>query len=319
MVTQLKTIKRNIIPALLLAAGMIFWSSCSTGIESTKKIKMTKEDVKLMAKTPEQIFAESLRGEPLSLWEKGREFMGMSDRTLYVFEPTGLTSELTDQSLNGKTLKYTGIDSYQTPDLKEECVILFSDGIHTYRYKTSESTTEAMKQIDSNKLHLLSDIRLINLWKEKISGMTLWTKSNLWYDASGDRIPGYKFTKVRVDDVEPTSGDFPMRVKITGPNGIEGYLQMNYTSDVHDSRNFSALFFLSDPKEKYPQIREENWELIQKGKVGLGMTKEECKLAIGNPDELRSGHNRDQTMDIWQYSDGTYLFFTDGLLNEFRQ
>ena len=94
---------------------------------------------------------------------------------------------------------------------------------------------------------------------------------------------------------------------------------MNYTSDLHDSRSFSALFYLSDPKRRYPQITQENWALIQEGKVGLGMTKEECKLAIGNPDEVRSGHNRAQIMDIWQYSNGTYLFFADGLLNEYRQ
>ncbi|MDE7419018.1 MAG: hypothetical protein K2N35_02285, partial [Muribaculaceae bacterium] len=307
---------RKIIAIGILGAAL---ASCSTGIESTKPIKMNKEDVKLMAKSEEQKLAESLQGLPLSAWEKGKRFLAMSDRTFYIFEPTGSISDPDKESLSGKILTYEGLDTHVNPDLKDECVIIFSDGSNIFRYRTKKSTAEAMSEIDSSKLPLLSDLDLVESWKEKLKGSALWTKSNLWYDKSGNRQNGLKFAKVTVSDVLPTTGDFPMQVMITGPGGEEAFLQMNYTSDQHDSRNFAAIFSLSDPKRRYPQISEENWALIQKGKVGLGMTKEECKLAIGNPDELRTGHNRVQTMDIWQYSDGTYLFFTDGLLNEFRQ
>ncbi|MDE7096016.1 MAG: hypothetical protein K2O47_00810, partial [Muribaculaceae bacterium] len=169
------------------------------------------------------------------------------------------------------------------------------------------------------RLPLLADLELIEKWKEKINGKTLWTKSNLWYDRHGERCPGQKFAKVKVTDVLPTTGDFPMKVRICRRQGEEAYLQMNYTSDMFDSRNFASVFFLTDPKNNYPQISEENWDLIKDGKVGSGMTKDECKLALGNPDEVNSGHNHSQTMDIWQYANGTYLIFTDGLLTRFRQ
>lgn len=280
---------------------------------------MNKEDMRLMAKSAEQELAESLQGTSLSSWTKGKKFMAMSDRTVYIFEPSGLMTDQYTQPLTGKILTYEGLDSYINPDLKDECIILFSDGSNILRYRTKKPTEEALKEIDSSKLPLLSDLDLIASWKEKINGSIFWTKSNLWDDLSGNRKKGLKFAKVTVTDVIPTTGDFPMRVKISAPNGEEAYMQMNYTSDLHDSRNFAALFYLSDPKSKYPQITKEKWTLIQEGKVGLGMTKDECKLAIGNPDEVRSGHNRDQIMDIWQYSNGTYLFFSDGLLNEFRQ
>lgn len=280
---------------------------------------MTKDDVKHMAKSAEQKFAESIKKRELSEWEKGRRFIAMSDRTLYIFEPTGLDNDLSEQSFKGKQLVYQGIESSQTPDLKEECVIVFTDGSTTYRYKTGKSTSTAMKEIDSSKLPLISDIEFTAQWKEKIEGKTLWTKSNLWYDANGDRMQGLKFAKVTVDDVEAYAGDFPMRVKIKGPDGTTAWIYMNYTSDPHDTRDFASTFFLTDPKGKYPQISEANWSLIQQGRLAEGMTKEECKLSIGNPDEVRSGHDRSQTIDIWQYSDGTYMFFTDGLLTEFRQ
>ena len=280
---------------------------------------MTKEDVKMMEKSPEQKFAESIQGIPLSEWNKGKQFLAMSDRTLYIFEPTGADADTPGLSLKGCVLTYTGLDSMLTPDLREECVVLFSDGDQTFRYRTGKDTSTALKDIDSGKLPLLADLALIHQWKEKLMGSTLWTRSNLWYDESGDRIPGLKFAKVIAKDVEPTSGDFPIRIRISSPDGKEGYLHMNYTSDTHDSRNFAAIFFLTDPKTKYPHIPDEHWLLIQHGRVGEGMTKEECKLSIGNPDEVNSGHNRSQTMDIWQYSDGTYLMFTDGLLTNFRQ
>ncbi|MDE5870676.1 MAG: hypothetical protein K2H22_01855, partial [Muribaculaceae bacterium] len=116
---------------------------------------MTKEDIRLMVKSPEQTFSESVQGTPLSSWEKGKEFLGMSDRTLYIFEPTGLNTEKTDLSLKGKTLRFTGIDNHVNPDLREECVILFSDGNQILRYRTGKSSSDAMNEIDSSKLPLI--------------------------------------------------------------------------------------------------------------------------------------------------------------------
>lgn len=307
-------LKTLIVSAIILSSCC----ACSTGIESTKKIRMNKEDLRMMTKSPEQKFAESIQGIPLSQWSKGKKFAAMSDRTLYIFEPSGYDAAY-QESILGHELSFIGLDSHINPDLQEECVILFGDGEKTYRFKTGKPTETALKEIESSKLPLIADLDLISQWKDKLTGLSLWTKSNLWYDASGDRMAGLKFAEVKILDAIPASGDFPIKIKISGPNSEVGYLQMNYTSDTHDSRNFAAIFFLSDPKNRYPNISEENWRLIQRGKVGEGMTKEECKLSIGNPDEVQSGHNRAQTLDIWQYSDGTYLMFADGLLTNFRQ
>lgn len=280
---------------------------------------MSKEDEKLMAKSPEQQYAASIQGTPLSAWEKGKMFLAMTDRTLYIFEPNGSSGDLIGENISGRKLSYLGVDRLVNPDLKDECVILFSDGRNTFRYRTKKTMDEALKEIDSSKLPLLGDLDLVESWRQKLNGTTLWTRSNLWYDYNGNRLPGLKFAKVIVEDVVPSAGDFPMKVKITGPNGEKAFLNMNYTSDMYDSRNFAALFYLSDPKKKYPNITNEVWTLIQRGKLGEGMTKEECKLSIGNPDEVQSGHSRSQTIDIWQYNDGTYLMFEDGLLTRFRQ
>lgn len=280
---------------------------------------MNKEEIKQMAKTEEQVLASGIKGIPLGEWQSGKEFLAMTDRTFYIFDPSVASLNDGDEDLTGKILKFSHTETRLTPDLREECIIVFSDGHRAYRYPTGKSPEEAMKTLDSSKLPLISDLRLIEEWKEKIKGKTLWTRSNLWYDERGQRIDGLRFSEISVTDVIPSTGDFPMKIKIQTPEGHIAYMNMNYTADLPDSRNFAALFFLSNPRSRYPQIIDSNWELIKRGRVAQGMTKEECRLSLGNPDELFSGHSTSSLQDIWQYSNGTYLMFTDGLLTTYRQ
>lgn len=296
------------------AACLLVSAACSTGIESTKTIKMGKEDLKRLEKTDEQKFADQIGPLPLAQWKPGKKFLALTDRSLYIFDSASAGSE----SIAGKTLEYLGLETKLSPDLNEQCVLNFSDGKAVYHFNTGKSNDDALRVIDSSRIPLLADLDIIDAWRRTLVGRTLWTKSNLWYDSAGQRKNGLKFTLVEVLDVQPAVGEFPMKVKIVS-DADTAFMYMNYTSDIADSRNFAALFFLSDPKLRYPDISDENWSLIKAGRVGKGMTKEECRLALGNPDELRSGHSTSQTLDIWQYSNGTYLFFSDGLLNSFRQ
>jgi hypothetical protein len=48
------------------------------------------------------------------------------------------------------------------------------------------------------------------------------------------------------------------------------------------------------------------------------MTKEECRLSLGNPAEVDTGHDYSQTLDLWKYNDGTTLWFEDGILTRIR-
>ena len=93
---------------------------------------------------------------------------------------------------------------------------------------------------------------------------------------------------------------------------------MNIGSSGVESRTFRNLFYLSDPKLKYPDILPSTWEAIQNGRLVKGMTKDECKLSVGNPSDVNSGHDWNSTLDVWQYPNGTYLQFQDGVLVGFR-
>ena len=49
-----------------------------------------------------------------------------------------------------------------------------------------------------------------------------------------------------------------------------------------------------------------------------GMTKAECKLSLGNPDEVKKIPTYSGLREQWIYNSGAYLFFVDGLLTEYR-
>lgn len=61
---------------------------------------------------------------------------------------------------------------------------------------------------------------------------------------------------------------------------------------------FNDLFGIGNLKAKYPSITEEMWQLISRGEVRKGMTKEECKLALGDPIRI----HRVMGDETWFYS-----------------
>ena len=49
------------------------------------------------------------------------------------------------------------------------------------------------------------------------------------------------------------------------------------------------------------------------------MTKEECRLSLGRPNEVKRIPTYEGLKEQWFYNTGAYLFFEDGLLTSFRQ
>ena len=82
---------------------------------------------------------------------------------------------------------------------------------------------------------------------------------------------------------------------------------------------FSALFSMSDPRLEYPQISDAVWNNIVNTRVADGMTKQEVSLAIGMPESIDRGYNQNAAYERWNYPDGRYLLFEDGLLMRFNR
>lgn len=294
-------------------------TSCFTGIESTKKINLSREDKKRANPSPEEIFMEQLQPLPLQSWERGKKFLVSDDKALFIIVPQKGILPTAPDSMKGKFIEFAGIESKVNAAGNLTVSVLFSDGSYIYAYDTGKEFQNAMTDVTSDRIPMLIDVDMVAQAHDLLTGHTLWTRSNLWYDKDGNRIDGKKFVEVKVEDVLTGNMIFPLLLKIRTLENDIAYIYMNFGHADNESRSFHNIFSLSDIKKNYPNIEPETWEYISVGKVKPGMTKDECRLALGNPTDLNSGHDYSQTLDIWIYENGRVLWFEDGRLVKVRQ
>ena len=294
-------------------------TSCFTGIESTKKINLSREDKKNAHPSPEEKFMEQVVSMPLKCWERGKRFIASDDKALLIIVPQQGISPVGPDSIKGQVLEFVGIESKINAAGNFTVTVLFADGRYLYAYDTAKEFQNAMEEVRSDHIPMLIDEEMVNQAKHLLTGNSFWTRSNLWYDEEGNRIDGKKFVEVEVTDVKPGNMIFPLLLEIKGPGDEKAFMFMNYGTDNNESRSFQNLFSLTDIRKNYPNIEPDVWQYICEGKVKIGMTKDECRLALGNPADVNSGHDYSQTLDIWAYENGRVLWFEDGKLIRLRQ
>lgn len=292
-------------------------SGCSTGIERTKTIKMSGADKRATLPTPEEEFIGVLRPSPLAEWRKGKQFLVADNKVVLLFDPSLSNIHIGD-SIAGEKLTFTGTTVKKAPDGGEICVILFRTASgRQAAYTTGSNPKAAACNLNNIDIPLLTDLDLVAQADSLLRGRDIWTRTGLWYDSNDEATTGRKFAKVRVDSVVAGDAVFPFSVRFTDMQGKSARIPMNIDnarSNVRESRVFQNLFSLADPRERYQNITDENWDSICRGQVRGGMTKEECRLALGNPADVDAGHDWNQTIDMWRYPDGRCLIFEDGLL-----
>ncbi len=312
-----KTI-RNCFPGIIIIISGFIMSSCFTGIESTKKITISRDDRKLLKPTAEEQFMDSVKSYPLSDWKNNKEFYVADNKGALIYE---CLSDLTlrgKSPLRGDTLYFDSVKTSLKPDGTESCIIFLRNNDNLFSYNTNLPPARALAEIGSDALPILIDIDMVNSSRELLKGKRLWTRTPLSYDSKGSRKTGKKYIEVKVNEVSVGDMVFPLTLQVEDMDGNVSNILMNTGVTGNESRSFPNLFYLSDIKNKYPHISEENWNLIQEGKVRNGMTKEECRLSLGSPADVSVGHDYSQTLDLWKYNNGIVLYFEDGLLVNFR-
>lgn len=309
----------QVIKLLVVATLLPLMASCFTGIESTKTITPGRADRNAIAPTPEENFLSVIPAPPLKDWMTGRKFVVADQRLGMMLESNQiLPSEL---DLKDSILIYQGLSKRLMPDGKSQAVIKFllpSLPDHTLLLPSGKEYEMALEQYTPLQLPMLIDTSMVESAHKILSNKHLWTLSSLWYDEKGERSQGLKFAEVTVDSVLTGNAQFPLRVKFHTKANRHAWVYMNFGSSTFDSRSFANLFSLSDVRKRYSSISDDAWNNICQGKVALGMTKEECKLSLGTPSDVNVGHTYSETLDIWQYPDGKYLRFSDGVLTDFR-
>lgn len=302
----------------------ILLSGCNTGIESTKKITPSRADRQLLQPTAEDRFIDSIRPEKLSEWKVGKRFLIADNKASLVYEVTDSGGRrVHGDSLKGVVICFDGVESQSDPAGGNTAIIRFkTEKSHrTVRYTSNKPFTAVGSTVWSD-LPMAVDLELAQSMAHLLKDRELWVRTELWYDKHGSNIRATKFTPVKIQSVTTGDAVFPLKVKFEDMRtGTVAYLPMNLPDGKgkQGSRSFASLFSLKDPKELYPDIMPEVWEAICRCSVMNGMTKEECKLALGNPTEVDHGHNWDNLVDYWKYADGTYLLFVDDKLTDYRK
>ena len=291
---------------------------CFTGVESTKAI--TQKDVERAysgnaGKTTQTI---EIKLDTFPDWNMGKRFFVTDNNIRYIFSPSPQFNADT-LTLEGKEISYDGYTIGISIDGRPVVNLHFKYGTTGLQYNTNRTMDDITRRHSSRlEVPFLVDLDEVERLKDVLRGKSLYIKTSIWYDSNGEMTWGRKYVKVNITDVLPGDKVFPFRIEFNDA-GRTAYVFMSYR-DNYLQRSFDNLFSDTDLRQLYPAISDENWHRIINGQIATYMTKEECRLSIGPPDNLERVPTYNGVREYWYYSNGTYLIFDEeGLLTTFRR
>lgn len=321
-------IKNTIVAALLLPVLATGTGACFTGVESTPRIKASDVRKQQAATlTPEQLFLSEIAPLPPAQWPAGRRLLVASDRISLLF-----TSASDDASaLRGHVLDFTGFAPVRslTGDDAVEASFVADDG-RRFFYRIPGFSPERLDTVPELAVPFTVDLDVVERIGQAISGRHYYIRTPAWYDgASGDAVNGLRHVEVIVDSVAPGDENFVAAVYFTVadealrrravPEGATRFVYMSTGKSRAATRNFDTLFAFGNPRKSFPEIKDDVWNLIIASRVREGMSRDECRLALGAPPTVDRVPTYMGMVERWSYPDGVYMVFEDGYLTRFRQ
>lgn len=287
-----------------------------TGVETTQKVtdKEVQQAIGQLEKRQPTMTLQPFT-DSVPVWQVGKQFYVTDDNVRLIF--VGATADTAH--LAGQLLTYQGAEQGSVLDNRDVLNLRFTsaDG-RTYVYRTGKTASQFTSQY---AVPLLIDIDMVRDVDRQLRGTQVWIKTPIWYDIDTDEMMRCRqFVAVRIDTVMPGNKVLPLRVQFTVcDNGQRAFVWMSDPNAAMAGRDFDSLFSLRDLHDNYPEISDATWQLIVRGDLATGMSKEECRLAMGAPKRISQLPNQAGLREYWYYDGGCYLFFVDGLLNQFRK
>lgn len=302
--------KSPLLPTLLL----LTLTGCFTGVESTPKITGSEVRKERVVATPEDTYLSEVADAPLSAWESGKRFIVTDDKIKLLFGSTAPVS-----TLAGKVITYAGAS---------EAVSITGGKVTDLSFRTPDGATlvyrvnQPLGEISEKKsfsVPFTIQESMVEQARVLLKGKTLYILTRSWRDDDDNSVTGRQFVPVTITDVSAGNTVYPLKLSFTDANGHSARVFMIPGVVKGTPRTFPTLFSFTDPYKKYSHISPENWERIIKGQVALGMTREECRLALGSPKEIDRSANNSFLREVWLYENGIYLVFEDGMLKFYRR
>ncbi len=314
----MKGLRRLMLPAVA-ATVMVAATGCFTGIESTPRI--TADDVRHagIRTTDEQALNAALVAPAPAAWHPGKQWLVDDSKIALIF--TSPAPGAAD-SLAGSTLTLAAVDTVRAlTGIDEISLALATPAGAVLNYRpgipADQWTSRAALAIPFT-IELETVARADSL----LRGRTFYITTPDWFDAAGHSVTGRRHVPVRVSGVGPGTERYPLRVAFTAtdrPDSATYSVFLTCGNSPAATRNFDRLFSFTDPRTRYPRITDETWALIVRSQVVPGMTRDECRLALGTPASIDRRAGTAAQYEMWTYDTGVYLIFEDGVLTQFRK
>ena len=293
--------------------------ACGTGIEVTERV--TDKDVRRVieqADNRQQPVTLTAFVDSMPTWRHGKRFWVADNQVRQLFARSS-DYDVDTVKLAGHVLAYAGYDTGGLYDNRMTVNLLFNDEDgKMFIYRTGKTIDEFHPGFS---IPMLIDLDMVDHIARQVVGKDYYIRTPIWYDRQSEQMmDGRHFIKVHVDSVLPGNAVMPLRLLFTTADSNErAMVWMSDNTSMMRGRDFDAMFIADDPHLSYPDITDENWALITRGEVAVGMTKEECRLSLGSPNRISTNPDQGGLREYWYYDGGSYLFFVDGLLNQFRR
>ncbi len=307
----------NILTRLILSSlSALTLASCFTGIESTPKI--TSGDVR-RRQTPtadEENFLSDVGATRPSLWTAGKRFYVTDNKIAILFT----VNSDNKNDLAGHELMFKSFEpvSSLTGEGSTD-IVLTSDRGDDLHYTVNIPYDRLMKR-QRFDIPFTVERSVVDSVNAAMSGNRYYITTPKWYDSATDKeIKALRHIPVRIGGVAPGNSVYPLKVTFSS-DSIPGeyYILMTYGSDKASTRNFNKLFAFDNPRDRYRHITDHTWQLIIHSKIEEGMTRDECHLALGTPNAVKTVPTNAAVYEQWSYDDGVYLIFEDNILTRFR-
>ena len=302
--------------SILFVLSLMLQGCFFTGVESTPKI--TAGDVKREREpvTAEDTFLARVADAPLSDWYPGKEFVVTDSRISLIFGASIPSGE----ELGGKTITYVGADEATSVTGTSVTDLSFlSPSGRRLVYRINRPLARLLEEKSLSVPYTIQR-SVIDSAASAMTGRTYYILTLAWRD---DRDTGTgngrKFVEVTIDSVTDGNSHFPLKASFTDGRGVSARIYFHPGAKGDFPRTFPGVFSFTDPRLRYPSIAPETWTLITEGRVAEGMTREECRLALGAPKEVERGATQSFLHEAWLYENGVYLLFEDGILKRYRR
>jgi len=249
---------------------------------------------------------------PISKW--------IGERFIFLPQPK-YSQKLGYQNFNVSYHKYVG---------RIAKVISVNESDYTTKviFKMEDNGKKLSATAYSESIRGIASIADIDSARSRWLNKTLWFKKNELsvYDERKDKVFGFKIAKCSpvkvIDIVAGWLNIEPVRFILRTPSGDEGFVDINLSGTnvsllLRHKFLFDDIFFTQDPKKTF-HWSAKVWDLIEAGKVSIGMTDEQVKLSWGKPKEINQTYIETSVHEQWVYPSEDYLYFEDGVLTQIR-